>query len=248
MPDEPSYIVRKRDLADIIQNPDKNAIEEFLEDPAAVLAASLTELFSSPIVYMGRGVRLVQAAFKGEVFQQLGREVTGLRGKGKLPSDLKGNKQGYQTWVELLTIIDEDTPDAERLEALKAMFLASNRLNATDAEQVLGYQLFQIAKRLNSNDLLVLKAVYELHSKGWSNAYDNGYARWADDVAKHMGHHLRSLIELAENALAGNKLLSARGPSGDSVNLQNARLTNLGLKFCENIQRYQMEKKELKIE
>ena len=44
------------------------------------------------------------------------------------------------------------------------MFLAANKVNASDAEKILGYQLFQIARRLTSNELLVLKATFQLQA------------------------------------------------------------------------------------
>lgn len=246
MNEEPSYIVKRRDIAEIIQNPDKDAIEELLEDPAAVLAASLTDLFRSPVAYVERGVRIVQAAFKGQSFYQLGREIKLLREKGKLAEDFEQNKYGYQTWVELLSVIDEDTPDKDRLEALKAMFWACNKVNATDAEHILGYQLFQIAKRLSSNELLVLKAVYELYKKGHASGISNqdtNYVRWSEIVAEHLGHYLRSLVQAADDTLVRLQLLSALTPDKGNFNRQNARLTDLGIRFCENIERYQVEKK-----
>ena len=116
MNDDPSYIVRARDLESIIQNPDKNAIQELLEAPGAVFAALLTELFTSgPVGFFAPAVRIAQGAFKGEVYKQLGVEVRLLRDKGTLRNDFESNSSGYQTWVELLTIIDNETPDEERI-------------------------------------------------------------------------------------------------------------------------------------
>lgn len=246
MPDEPTYIIKKHDIADIVQNPDKDVIEELLEDPAAVLAASLTDLFTAPTLYVQRGVRIVQAAFKGEAFYQLGKEVKMLREKGKLAEDFEKNRYGYQTWVELLSVIDEDTPDQDRLDALKAMFLACNKVNATDAEHILAYQLFQIAKRLGSNELLVMKAVYELYKKGSGNPLQNSnsnYQRWSELVAEHLGHRLKSLVQFANGRLEDHQLLSVH--NGDSINVTNGRLTDLGIRFGGNIETYQIEKNAL---
>jgi hypothetical protein len=76
MNDDPSYIVKARDLASIIENPDKGVIEELLDSPSAVLAALLTDLFTSgPVTFFGPAVRIVQGAFKGEVYKQLGAEI-----------------------------------------------------------------------------------------------------------------------------------------------------------------------------
>jgi hypothetical protein len=168
---------------------------------------------------------LVQAAFKADAFRQLGREVRLLREKGKLAEDFEGNKYGYQTWVELLSIIDEDTPDAEH---------------------ILGYQLFQIAKRLTSNELLVLKGVFELYKRGPGSPLMGGgvgYSRWSEIVAEHLGHYLKSLVQAASPSLEKHQLLSEHF-TGDTIYPQNGRLTDLGIKFCENVERYQVEKRD----
>jgi hypothetical protein len=46
---------------------------------------------------------------------------------------------------EGFTVIDNETPDEDRLEALKAMFYSVNKINATEGERVAKAQLFQIA-------------------------------------------------------------------------------------------------------
>jgi hypothetical protein len=244
--DDKSYIVKSRDLSEIIKNPDAGAIEELLEEPGAVLAALLTAFFKSgPVAFFGPVIRLTQAAFKGEAYKQLGEEVRLLRKAGTLKIDPEGNRVGYQTWVELLTIIDGETPDQERLEALKAMFLAANRMNATDGEHVLAYQLFQIAKRLTSNDLLVLKATYELHLKPDDLRPNNptmlpgqtSEGLWRAHVAKALGHELTSLVRRADIVLVEEQLLEP----ANNFHVRIARLTDLGLVFCRNIETYKIE-------
>ena len=42
-----------------------------------------------------------------------------LREKGKINDRFAESKYGFQSWVELHTIIDDDTPHEDRLEALK---------------------------------------------------------------------------------------------------------------------------------
>ena len=84
-----------------------------------------------------------QGALKAKLFEQLSREIKDLRDKGKIPDDFAEERNGFQSWVELMTIIDEESPDPERLAALKAMFYAVNKVNAEDSERILAYQLFQ---------------------------------------------------------------------------------------------------------
>jgi hypothetical protein len=171
-------------------------------------------------------------------------EVEDLRKKGKIDDNFGDRKYGFQSWVELLNIIDEDAPDEDRLEALKAMFYSINKVKATDAEQIIGYQLFQIAKKLTSNELLVLKAVYELQNKEKNMQGIGGFVQWAQAVSRHLGHSLTSLVDHADKALVENQLLTERLHADRSgIHWLNWRLTDLGLRFCENIERYKVEKR-----
>ncbi len=60
-----------------------------------------------------------------------------------------------------MTTIDEDPPDADRLEALKAMFYGVSKVGIEDAERSLTYWLFQIAKVLTSSELVLLRAMFD---------------------------------------------------------------------------------------
>jgi hypothetical protein len=99
-----------------------------------------------------------------KLYQQVGREIKWLRDEGKIPDDFADeakNRYGFMSWIELLTAINEQVPDADRLEALKAMFYGANKINAPDAEKVLSYRLLLIAKRLTSGELLLLRTLYD---------------------------------------------------------------------------------------
>ncbi len=158
MSDDASYIVKRRDPAEIIQSRDSAALSEFLKDPRSIIAGVLIEGFShGPSAFAEPLIRVGVAALTGRALEQFANEIKTLREKGKIPDDWAEKPQGFQTWVELLRVIDEESPDEERLEAMKAMFFAVNGVNKTDAERILAYQLFQVAKKLSSNDLLVLK-------------------------------------------------------------------------------------------
>lgn len=239
-----TYILKKRDVAEIIHSGDTSALEAFLDEPIPVIAQAITELFSKgPVALVGPGIRIVQGALKGNLFKQLAKEIRQFKEKGRIDESFGETKYGFQSWVELLTIIDEDVPDEDRIEALKAMFFSINKVNATDADQILGYQLFQVAKRLSSNELLVLKAVWELLGKAAFRG-DMGFNEWAEAVSKHLGHSLIGLIEHADKVLVDNQLLTER-VLPDRSGIQHGRqgrLTDLGIKFCENVERYRIEK------
>ena len=107
MSDDESYIIKPKDPQAIVKLQDPSVIERLLDEPAAVLAGVVSEYIKSRNGYFATvGTRLVQAAFKARLFQQLGREIDDLRAKGKLPKDFSENPNGYKSWVELLTIVD----------------------------------------------------------------------------------------------------------------------------------------------
>jgi hypothetical protein len=142
-----------------------------------------------------------------------------------------------------MRIIDEESPDADRLGALKAMFFAVNKVGTTDGEKIKAYQLWQIAKQLNSGELMLLRTVYLKRSQYASEAahpsYVNSYSNWASYMAKIIGHDSQGLIDLHEKRPIELGLLTDRNRS--LISDQNARLSELGLAFCENIENYEIE-------
>ena len=177
-----------------------------------------------------------------EVLTDLGREVSAWRKAGTIPEDFSGRSSGYQTWVDLLREIDSDPVDADRIKAMKAMFLAANAVTATDRQSILAYQLFQIAKKLSSGDLLLLKIIYQTHQKNeWTrNAQSTNARNWRSVMADKVGHGLSALAEQNERKLAEYGLISPIEMSGnlELFRDENARLTDLGIRFCENIENY----------
>ena len=166
----------------------------------------------------------------------LWEEVSAWRKAGRIPEDFSGRESGYQTWVELLVEIDSNPIDADRLKAMKAMFLAANRIDATDGQSILAYQLFEIAKKLSSGELLVLKAAREVQGSGPDSAQN-----WLAKISNVLGHGLTALVALHERVLVDWDLLSPRVDQGMAVNLINGRLTHLGRAFCRNIEQYEIE-------
>ncbi|HEV3040355.1 MAG TPA: hypothetical protein VHA33_21505 [Candidatus Angelobacter sp.] len=245
MSEDESFIVKHRNLSDIVHNPDKDALADFFEQPLMVIAESITGwLASGPKEWALATGRIVQGALKVRLFQQVAAEIGEFRRKGKIPEDFAEHEKGFQTWVELFAIIDEETPDEERLDALKAMFFAVNRINVSDADRIQEYQLFQVAKRLGSNDLLVLKRVNELREG--TRMGGQMYEEWVKLISANSGNLLHGLIDLAEANLVQHRLLSERFQEGRGrilIDTANFRMTDLGMKFCQNIDRYHVDKK-----
>ncbi|MFZ0289308.1 MAG: hypothetical protein WBW98_04110 [Candidatus Sulfotelmatobacter sp.] len=112
------YILKPKDPSAIVRLQDPTVIQQLLEQPLTVIAESLAGYFSvGNGFWAAAGTRLAQAALKGRVFQQFEREFKNLRDKGKIPDDFAEKKYRYKSWVELLTVLDEEVPDEDRLEA-----------------------------------------------------------------------------------------------------------------------------------
>jgi len=238
MAEDFSIVTNPRNYFDIAQLP--GTLEEFLDQPLSYIAETVTgALAVGKTGTMVAGGRIVQALLKGKLFQQFGAEFNKLREAGKIPKDFAEQRYGFQTWVELMTIIDEESPDADRLEALKAMFYEVNKVNATDGERISAYHLWQIAKGLTSGEILLLKAAFEQRSTYPSS--DSSYRRWEDRMANCMGHNISGLVGVHEKKLSELGLLSGRQwGDGSGIYTANARLTSLGIKVCENIKNYQI--------
>lgn len=240
MSDGETYIVKRRDLADIMQTQDPGALAEFLEQPLPAIAELITGMMAAgPKVLAVSGLRIAQGALKARMFQQVAREIRELRESGKIREDFAEQKLGYESWVELLIAIDEDLPDEERLEALKAMFFGVNRINAQDAERILSYQLFQISKRLNSGELLTLQTVFRMKDFAVPPYFDD--LKWEREVAKYMELGVASLVMYHSTRLTECHLLNA--PKQSNINRIGDRLTDLGERFCRNIENYRIARK-----
>jgi hypothetical protein len=111
-----SYIITPKDPSAIVRLQDPTVIEQILENPLPVLSEVVTGYFMTGNgFWTGFGCRLAQAAFKGQVFQQFAREFKKLRDTGAIPDDFAEKKYGAKTWVELMTILDEETPDEDSI-------------------------------------------------------------------------------------------------------------------------------------
>jgi hypothetical protein len=246
MNEDASLVMKKRDYADVVKLQEVGALEEFLERPLTAIAETLTGALGEGAkgVWLAGG-RIVQSILKGKILQQFANEFKNFREKGRIPDGFADRKYGFQTWVELMTILDEESPDPDRLEALKAMFFAINRVNVTDGEQVAAYQMWQVAKSLTSGELFLLKLVYEQRTS-YEPDNSNSYSKWENDMATAAGHSVRGLIGLNEKKLTDLGLLTPRQwDDGSGINPTNARLTEFGLAFCDNIQNYRIELKSL---
>lgn len=231
----PSLFKLRKDELDIISNPG---------DALAVMTGVVVSEKKEAWLALSR---VAQAALKGEIANQFLIELQRLKDKGKLADGFEKDQKRLSTWTEIMSAIDSGETDEERLTAMKSMFYAMNKVGMNDQEKILGYQLFQIAKKLSSGELLLLRTIYDqrdrlthLHASGW-DGFDIPVKVWVEAVAKALGHGLEAIVELYEKALVENSLITPRNQNGAAVVKHNGRLSDLGFQFVRNIQTYEVE-------
>ena len=221
-----------------------------MDQPLTAIAEAITgALAAGPKAWTLMTGHIVQGILQGKLYQQVSREIKELRDKGKIPDDFadeKKYKYGFKSWVDLLKTIDEKPPDADLLEALMAMFYGANKVNATDAQKMLSYRLLQIARRLNSGELLLLRTIYDAFKRKDFQQQFASLSVWASKIARLQGHNLTALVLKDELALMEEELISGYAkasvmPIDQSVLENNARLSDLGAAFCQNIETYRLE-------
>lgn len=236
--DNRSLAIAPRNYSDIVRLQEPNVLDEFLEHPLTASLEAITGAFAGG----GKGLlvsagRIAQGLVKGRIYAQLAEELLLLRKVGRIPENLGETKYGLPTWAELMAIIDDDCPDPERLEALKAMFYAVNRIKSEDTEGIQAYQLWQIAKHLDSGDLLLLKTLSEKEHMIGSEATQT---RWVEQIAIDSGFGLGELVLLHVSNLAKWNLAS------EGSNISNPKIKALGRKLCLNIQTYRLDLESVK--
>ncbi len=138
------------------------------------------------------------------------------------------------TWAELIRIIDDECPDGERLDVLKAAFYNVNKINQTDADQIVSYQLWQIARSWRSGDGLLLRSIYAEINRAPTIEYPG----WQMHMAKVSGLVIEELVERHASRLRDTLLMeSHKGKPNAATN----RLTQLGLRFFKNIETYEID-------
>ena len=221
-------------------------VAEFLQQPATKIAEFITGLLVSDNKdWKLSAGRLVQASIKSKLYSQLGKEINEYIKKGKIKDDFLDNAQNFKSLSDLLEFIDEATPDNDRFNAVKDLFFYSVAKDSSEAEQVLSYQFMKLCKELDSGNLLVLKATYDINNKKYSpklvstkiDLNERNVNTWLLNISKQIGHEIVSLVEVHEDKLINLKLIGPRTESDRSGIFVTTkyRLTDLGYKVCEFI-------------
>lgn len=139
-----------------------------------------------------------------------------------------------------MTMIDGDAPDEDKLRAAKAMFVAVNSPNTSEGEAFLRYQLFRIVLNLSGSQCVLLSICNKLRrERVFVPGILPSAQNWLRAVANRIGHGVLSLIEQDEAVLMQLGIITPRLQADRSgVDLNDARLSDLGVKICELIENY----------
>jgi hypothetical protein len=233
-------LAKDNDTSAIVRLPDLSSttsLEQFLKQPYSTIAAVVTSVLASgrseAVLAAGR---ILQAAFIGHTVEQVGKEISTLIEKGKLKEDYANESVGFKSLQELVEFIDAETPDEDRLRGVKAMFYAVNSAETRENERILMYELLRLAKRLSGSQVRLLAVVYKIVEEKHGEMMNIDH--WFRQVSAHIGHEIRPLIELDEIELISLKLIEQRREVVTGMVTRTARLTDLGVKFCECLKNY----------
>jgi len=244
---------------EIIKIDDEKDVVNFLQNPVPQIAKSLVGIFlDSGIREWKHSLgRVIMAAFnKKNLLVQLGEEIKYYHDKKETKENYLSSNKNRESLYELLMFIDEEVPDEERFNAMKSIFLLSISKDATKEDEVLAYEFMQICKKLGSNDILILKAAFDIISRNFRKGVlkpdldITQASSWFKAIARQIGYSISELVEQQEEYLVSLKLITKRQqlPSHSTTKdtffkSEYFRLTPLGYKLCEFITKYEKIKK-----
>ena len=181
---------------------------------------------------------ILQAALKGRGWKQVLEEVHKLQKKGKIRSDFADQKNGLESLAEVLQFIDEETPDEDRLRAVKAMLVALNASESKAGDEILNYRLLKIAKKVTATQVAILAVCFNNRGVAMGNANPLPMTAWRQTVAGKLGNGWLGLVESEEPGLSEMGLMAGAEAQGWMQQPLNWGLTDLGIRFCQHLEAY----------
>ena len=224
---------------------DKQQLRKFMGNPTKAIAETFLGIMKTDKgAWLDSGVRLFDSLLKNRLIQQLVSEIERYQSEGKVKMDYMETDNNRMALKEVLKIIDEAPPDEEKFKAIKSLFLCNVEEGASGEDQMLTYQYLLLVNLLNSGEVMVLKAIYNI-AKGRSRPavsleLIDGQHRenWYKAIARQAGFNHVPLSELyAEKLMALRLIDDAKRQHLDLRN--NNMLTSLGLSVCEFITKYE---------
>jgi len=206
-------------------------IEKYVQNPALWFA----ELATGVLTYGKKdfilaGGQLIQGAIKLDLWSEFVYQLNKARGRGKTKNKFYESRHGRINFNELFSYLDKnDTPDTEVFKAMQAIFFQSEKIGSEQKDELLAYELIQVAKKLRSVDLRVLLAAYQLflkQKKGYKVGIQTIQA-WQIKISEMIGLPIDMVVD-SRIKFSGNQ--DATNPSLFSVNDNAGKdVVNMGL-------------------
>lgn len=231
---------KREEEINTVTTPEFNKLQELAKSPSVVgilefLTGAGAVAFDKPSNFILSGGRLTQALFKGKFQQQLFSEIQKYRVEGRIPDEKLDSNHGRTIFIELMRIIDEETLDQKKFEALKSIFLKSVQRDTDEHSQMLAYQYFQVCKKLSSLDILILKTAFDVYKEPGSNQRTGGIHEWEVSMAETLGIPrelvTQSRIQNSGVSQTANTLVFDNGM--DSMSSSRHGLSALGIEVGE---------------
>jgi hypothetical protein len=158
-----------QELKKLTQNPTTVGLIEFLTGIIATVVDKPSNLILS-------GGHLAQALVNGNLYKQFYEEVQQYRNEGKIPDETLNTDTGRTIFVDLLRTIDSETLDKVKREALKTIFFKSVWIGTDEHKQMVAYEYYQVCKKLNSMEILILKTAFSMYKK--KEEHERGLDDW----------------------------------------------------------------------
>lgn len=195
----------------------------------------------------------IQEFVKGNQWYRLKKEIEGFRKKGESNEEYFDNPEKQVRLLDSLKLFDKDIPDDDVFRAMKSIFFTTISKDISEEDDLSGYELLKVCKKLTGGDILILKACFDITEltelTPQPDLQGENVNNWFEAVANKIGHGIPDLVKIREENLMNLCLIADRVHPHNynkpaehfeiSAKTSNYfRLTPLGYKLCEFIAKY----------
>lgn len=218
--------------------------EEFKKQPSTTILRIVTGVaVSDKKELILSGTKLARAFVGYQFRNQLVTEIENLIDKSKIDKGFLEEQYCQGAFFELLEAIDNDMPDKDRVTILKHLFYAI--IDKETKDKYTAYTLFKLAKKLESLDILILKATYKIYlskDKPEKEKIDSK-STWREWIAAEIGFEQDMIASIFPSEEKLEELRLIEGKPGRDENMirpgAHFRLTSLGTRLCQYITKYE---------
>lgn len=204
----------------------------------------LTALLADPKGLVLTGGNLITSIFQRRFKEQLAETMLSLVNSGGYKNNASEDSKVMSTYVMLLKQIDENPDEIERLNAMKALFVASISKETPESDVVMLHELAQKARKLFSIDIIVLRTcyfgVYKNEDAKYHNiTYANEWRRIVTELNNGKGDFTILVTESEKNLISLGLIDEAQGISKENIHPgRRFRLSDLGISFCVYLEKF----------